>query len=102
MKNKAKLGVKPFVYVPFGVAALGGLLFGYDTGVISGAILFIKSSFRSPPRWRRLSSALRRYRRRYWRRSNRPLRASQNDHTGRHYLLPSAPAARLRRNRLLG
>jgi MFS family permease len=28
------------------VAALGGLLFGYDTGVSSGALLFIKQSFR--------------------------------------------------------
>jgi sugar porter (SP) family MFS transporter len=31
------------------VAALGGLLFGYDTGVISGALLFVKQSFRLGP-----------------------------------------------------
>jgi MFS transporter, SP family, galactose:H+ symporter len=34
-----------FVYVAAGVAALGGLLFGYDTGVISGAELFLKEQF---------------------------------------------------------
>ena len=44
-KNQAKADVKNFVYVAVGVAALGGLLFGYDTGVISGAILFIKTQF---------------------------------------------------------
>ncbi|MBD3380172.1 MAG: sugar porter family MFS transporter [Candidatus Omnitrophica bacterium] len=34
-----------FVYVAAGVAALAGLLFGYDTGVISGAVLFLKDQF---------------------------------------------------------
>jgi sugar porter (SP) family MFS transporter len=45
MKNKAKPEVNRFVYVAVGVAAIGGLLFGYDTGVISGAILFVKTQF---------------------------------------------------------
>jgi SP family galactose:H+ symporter-like MFS transporter len=34
-----------FVRIAVGIAALGGMLFGYDTGVISGAILFIKKEF---------------------------------------------------------
>ena len=34
-----------FVHVAALFAALGGLLFGYDTGVISGALIFIKRDF---------------------------------------------------------
>ena len=45
MEDKAKSDVKGFVYVAVGVAAIGGLLFGYDTGVISGAIIFVKKQF---------------------------------------------------------
>lgn len=36
---------KTMIFITAGIAALAGLLFGYDTGVISGAILYIKDQF---------------------------------------------------------
>ena len=36
---------RAFLYLAAAIAALGGLLFGYDTGVISGAELFLKNDF---------------------------------------------------------
>jgi sugar porter (SP) family MFS transporter len=35
----------PFVFIVALVGALGGMLFGYDTGAISGAILYLKQEF---------------------------------------------------------
>jgi NAD(P)-dependent dehydrogenase (short-subunit alcohol dehydrogenase family) len=43
--HEARSEAKPFLFVLALVAALGGFLFGYDTGVISGALLFIKPAF---------------------------------------------------------
>jgi SP family galactose:H+ symporter-like MFS transporter len=44
-KKNTKTDAKRFVYLATAVAALGGMLFGYDIGVISGAILFVKKDF---------------------------------------------------------
>jgi MFS transporter, SP family, galactose:H+ symporter len=47
--NKTKAEGNHFVYLATAISALGGLLFGYDIGVISGAILFIKTDFSLSP-----------------------------------------------------
>ncbi len=49
MQNNADAEAKRFVYLATAISALGGLLFGYDVGVISGAILFIQKAFSLSP-----------------------------------------------------
>jgi SP family galactose:H+ symporter-like MFS transporter len=49
MKNNTKSNGKRFVYFAAAISALGGMLFGYDIGVISGAILFITKQFALSP-----------------------------------------------------
>jgi len=41
----AQQGTARHLYLPAAVAAIGGLLFGFDTAVINGAIVFLKSQF---------------------------------------------------------
>ncbi|MEO8401185.1 MAG: sugar porter family MFS transporter [Gammaproteobacteria bacterium] len=36
---------RTLIYIVSGIAALAGLLFGFDTGIISGALLFIQKDF---------------------------------------------------------
>lgn len=44
-KSKRRLSIPPLAYVAAAVAAIGGILFGFDTGIISGAILFVQQDF---------------------------------------------------------
>ncbi len=45
MAGDIKTGYNKLVYIVSAIAATGGLLFGFDTGVISGALLFLKKDF---------------------------------------------------------
>ncbi|MCK5839281.1 MAG: sugar porter family MFS transporter, partial [Bacteroidales bacterium] len=45
MSKKEKKYIKNLVIIIASVAATGGLLFGFDTGVISGAIPFFQQDF---------------------------------------------------------
>jgi len=49
MTHEAQADGKRFVYLAAAISALGGMLFGYDIGVISGAILFIQKDFSLSP-----------------------------------------------------
>jgi sugar porter (SP) family MFS transporter len=42
---KPQAGSARYLFLPASVAAIGGLLFGFDTAVINGAIVFLKSQF---------------------------------------------------------
>jgi len=43
--NTSPSDAERLVYLATAISALGGMLFGYDIGVISGAILFVKKQF---------------------------------------------------------
>lgn len=43
-----------FVYLLTGLSALGGFLFGYDTGVISGAMILLRETFPLSSVWQEL------------------------------------------------
>ena len=47
--ENSKAAATRFVYLATAISALGGMLFGYDIGVISGAILFVKKDFSLSP-----------------------------------------------------
>jgi SP family galactose:H+ symporter-like MFS transporter len=48
-QERARAAVSLYITLVAAVAALGGLLFGFDTGVIAGAMLFIVPDFRLGP-----------------------------------------------------
>src|SRR5262245_29339789 len=49
MKKDLQSSMNFFVGLTASIAAVAGILFGFDTGVISGAILFIRDEFHLTP-----------------------------------------------------
>ena len=54
IKKPESVKTPSFVYFLTTFAAIGGFLFGYDTGVISGAMILIKEEFDLTPFWQEL------------------------------------------------
>lgn len=51
---KSKVKTPPFVYVLTFISGIGGFLFGYDTGVISGAMILLRDEFLLNSVWQEL------------------------------------------------
>lgn len=55
LRSKGKTPkIKPFIILLTAVAAMGGFLMGYDTGVVSGAMLKIRETFQLNDTWQEL------------------------------------------------
>ena len=54
LRKKKEENIPPFVYTLTFLSAIGGFLFGYDTGVVSGAMILLKDDFRLNSLWQEL------------------------------------------------
>ncbi|RWS29072.1 proton myo-inositol cotransporter-like protein [Leptotrombidium deliense] len=51
---RSRVKATKFVYIATLLTAIGGFLFGYDTGIVSGAMVFIKDEFQLNNLWQEL------------------------------------------------